>query len=136
MRRAIALTLVIPLLLAIPLISGCQSESKKHLYKAEDYFEKKDFENAQKELRLAIQAEAISVILDLVKPDRVIRNSGRAGRQAKMECAGHCRKTGVPAASCESALPTEPTRRAVARAAAEQINDFVANLLKWLQDGL
>ena len=61
MRRAIARALIIPLLMAIPLISGCQSESKKHLYKAEDLFEKRDLEGAQKELQLAIQADPNNV---------------------------------------------------------------------------
>ena len=57
MRRAIAHALIIPILFAIPLLGGCQSESKKHLYKAEDLFEKRDLEGAQKELHLAIQAD-------------------------------------------------------------------------------
>ncbi len=61
MRRAIARALIITLLLAIPLISGCQSESKKHLYKAEDLFEKRDLEGAKKELQLAIQADPNNV---------------------------------------------------------------------------
>jgi Tfp pilus assembly protein PilF len=61
MRRAIAHALIIPILLAIPLISGCQSESKKHLYKAEDLFEKSDLAGAQKELQLAIQADPNNV---------------------------------------------------------------------------
>jgi tetratricopeptide (TPR) repeat protein len=57
MRRAIAHALIIPILFAIPLLGGCQSETKKHLYKAEDLFEKRDLEGAQKELQLAIQAD-------------------------------------------------------------------------------
>jgi tetratricopeptide (TPR) repeat protein len=61
MRRAIARALIIPILFAIPLLSGCQSESKKHLYKAEDLFEKRDLEGAQKELQLAIQADPNNV---------------------------------------------------------------------------
>ena len=61
MRRAIAHALIIPILFAIPLLGGCQSESKKHLYKAEDLFEKRDLEGAQKELQLAIQADPNNV---------------------------------------------------------------------------
>ncbi|MGO9604814.1 MAG: tetratricopeptide repeat protein [Candidatus Binataceae bacterium] len=57
MRRAIARALIISMLFVVPLLSGCQSESKKHLYKAEDLFEKRDLEGAQKELQLAIQAD-------------------------------------------------------------------------------
>ena len=61
MRRAIAHALIIPILFAIPLLGGCQSESKKHLYKAEDLFEKRDLEGAQKELQLALQADPNNV---------------------------------------------------------------------------
>ncbi|MGD0117175.1 MAG: hypothetical protein ABSD30_03870 [Candidatus Binatus sp.] len=57
MRTAIARALLVPVLLAIPLVSGCQSESKKHLYAAEDLFEKRDLDGAKKELELAIKAD-------------------------------------------------------------------------------
>ena len=57
MRTAFARALILPVLLAIPLVSGCQSESKKHLYKAEDLFEKRDLDGAKKELELSIRAD-------------------------------------------------------------------------------
>ena len=57
MRTAIARALILPVLLAIPFVSGCQSESKKHLYKAEDLFEKRDLDGAKKELELSIKAD-------------------------------------------------------------------------------
>jgi tetratricopeptide (TPR) repeat protein len=57
MRTAIARALILPVLLALPLVSGCQSEAKKHLYKAEDLFEKRDLDGAKKELELSIQAD-------------------------------------------------------------------------------
>jgi tetratricopeptide (TPR) repeat protein len=57
MRTAIARALLIPVLLAIPVVSGCQSESKKHLYAAEDLFEKRDLDGAKKELELSIKAD-------------------------------------------------------------------------------
>jgi tetratricopeptide (TPR) repeat protein len=57
MRTSIARALILPVLLAIPFVSGCQSESKKHLYKAEDLFEKRDLDGAKKELQLSIQAD-------------------------------------------------------------------------------
>jgi len=57
MRTAIARALILPVLLAIPFASGCQSESKKHLYAAEDLFEKRDLDGAKKELELSIQAD-------------------------------------------------------------------------------
>ncbi|MDB5107325.1 MAG: hypothetical protein JWM69_266 [Candidatus Binatus sp.] len=57
MRTAIARALILPILLAIPLIAGCQSESKRHLYKAEDLFEKRDLDGAKRELELSIKAD-------------------------------------------------------------------------------
>ncbi len=57
MRTAIARALILPVLLALPLVSGCQSEAKKHLYKAEDLFEKRDLDGAKKELELSIKAD-------------------------------------------------------------------------------
>ncbi len=57
MRTAIARALILPVLLAIPFVSGCQSESKKHLYAAEDLFEKRDLDGAKKELELSIKAD-------------------------------------------------------------------------------
>lgn len=57
MRTVIARALILPVLLAIPFVSGCQSESKKHLYKAEDLFEKRDLDGAKKELELSIKAD-------------------------------------------------------------------------------
>ena len=57
MRTAFARALILPLLLTIPMVSGCQSEAKKHLYKAEDLFEKRDLDGAKKELDLSIKAD-------------------------------------------------------------------------------
>jgi Tfp pilus assembly protein PilF len=57
MRTAIARALLLPVLLAIPVVSGCQSEAKRHLYKAEDLFEKRDLDGAKKELELSIKAD-------------------------------------------------------------------------------
>ena len=57
MRTAIARVLILVILLAIPMVSGCQSEAKKHLYKAEDLFEKRDLDGAKKELELSIKAD-------------------------------------------------------------------------------
>jgi tetratricopeptide (TPR) repeat protein len=61
MRTAFARALILPVLLAIPLVSGCQSEAKKHLYKAEDLFEKRDLEGAKQELELSIKADPSDV---------------------------------------------------------------------------
>ncbi len=61
MRTAIVRALVLPVLLAIPFVSGCQSEAKRHLYKAEDLFEKRDLDGAKKELQLSIKADPTSL---------------------------------------------------------------------------
>ncbi len=61
MRTAIARALPMLLLLAIPVVSGCQTEAKKHLYKAEDLFEKRDLDGAKKELELSIKADPNSL---------------------------------------------------------------------------
>ncbi len=61
MRTAIARALLVPVLLAIPVLSGCQSEAKRHLYKAEDLFEKRDLDGAKKELELSIKADPNSL---------------------------------------------------------------------------
>ncbi|MGB9383116.1 tetratricopeptide repeat protein [Candidatus Binatus sp.] len=55
MRTAIARALILVVMLAVPLVSGCQSEAKKHLYKAEDLFEKRDLDGAKKELEISIK---------------------------------------------------------------------------------
>ena len=57
MRNAIARALIPIVLLAVPLVSGCQSEAKKHLYAAEDLFEKRDLDGAKKELELSLKAD-------------------------------------------------------------------------------
>jgi tetratricopeptide (TPR) repeat protein len=61
MRTAVARALILPVLLAIPLVSGCQSEAKKHLYKAEDLFEKRDLDGAKKELEISIKLDDTSL---------------------------------------------------------------------------
>jgi tetratricopeptide (TPR) repeat protein len=61
MRTAVARALLLPLLIAIPLVSGCQSEAKKHLYKTEDLFEKRDLDGAKKELEISIKLDDTSL---------------------------------------------------------------------------
>ena len=61
MRKAIARAMIVPVLAILPLVAGCQSETKKHLYAAEDLFEKRDLQGAQKELLLSIQADPKNV---------------------------------------------------------------------------
>lgn len=57
MRTAIVRALILTVLLAVPVVTGCQSEAKRHLYKAEDLFEKRDLDGAKKELELSIKAD-------------------------------------------------------------------------------
>jgi Tfp pilus assembly protein PilF len=61
MRTAIARPLLLPVLLAILLVSGCQSEAKKHLYKADDLAKEGNFDGAKTELELSIKADPNSL---------------------------------------------------------------------------
>lgn len=61
MRTAIVGALMLAVLLPVPFVSGCQSEAKRHLYKAEDLFERRDLEGAKKELELSIKADPSSL---------------------------------------------------------------------------
>lgn len=83
MRTAIVRALVIPVLLAIPFVSGCQSEAKRHLYKAEDLFEKRDLEGAKKELELSIKADPnnLDAHKSLAHIDEALHDDEGAGRE-------------------------------------------------------
>ncbi len=83
MRTAIARALILSLLLVLPLVTGCQSEGKKHLYKAEDLFEKRDLEGAKKELELSIKAEPDNVDAhkSLANIDEALGDQEGAGRE-------------------------------------------------------
>ncbi|MGO9799511.1 MAG: tetratricopeptide repeat protein [Candidatus Binatus sp.] len=83
MRTVMVRALVLPILLAIPLVSGCQSEAKKHLYKAEDLFEKRDLEGAKKELQLSIKADPndVDAHKSLAHIDEALGDDEGAGRE-------------------------------------------------------
>ena len=83
MRTVIVRALVLPILLAIPFVSGCQSEAKKHLYKAEDLFEKRDLEGAKKELELSIKADPndVDAHKSLAHIDEALGDQEGAGRE-------------------------------------------------------
>ncbi len=83
MRTAIVRALVIPVLLAIPFVSGCQSEAKRHLYKAEDLFEKRDLDGAKKELELSLKADpnSLDAHKSLAHIDEAIGDDEGAGRE-------------------------------------------------------
>ncbi len=57
MRSGIPRLAGLLLLSLLPLVAGCQSSAKKHLYKAEDLFEKRDLKGAQAELRESIKED-------------------------------------------------------------------------------
>jgi tetratricopeptide (TPR) repeat protein len=83
MRTAIVHALVIPILLAIPFVSGCQSEAKRHLYKAEDLFEKRDLDGAKKELELSLKADpnSLDAHKSLAHIDEALGDDEGAGRE-------------------------------------------------------
>ena len=83
MRTAAVRALLLPLLLAIPLVSGCQSEAKRHLYKAEDLFEKRDLDGAKKELELSIKADPsnLDAHKSLAHIDEALDDSEGAARE-------------------------------------------------------
>jgi tetratricopeptide (TPR) repeat protein len=83
MRTVMVRALVLPILLAVGLVSGCQSEAKKHLYKAEDMFEKRDLEGAKKELELSIKADPSDVDAhkSLAHIDEALGDDEGAGRE-------------------------------------------------------
>jgi tetratricopeptide (TPR) repeat protein len=83
MRTVIARALILPLLLAIPFVSGCQSESQKHLYKAEDLFEKRDLDGARKELELSIKADPknLDAHKSLANIDEALGDEEDAGKE-------------------------------------------------------
>ncbi|MGB8413763.1 MAG: hypothetical protein WCE23_13155 [Candidatus Binatus sp.] len=83
MRTVMVRALVLPILLAVGLVSGCQSEAKKHLYKAEDLFEKRDLEGAKKELELSIKADPSDVDAhkSLAHIDEALGDDEGAGRE-------------------------------------------------------
>ncbi len=83
MRTSIARALILPVLLAIPFVSGCQSEAKKHLYKAEDLFEKRDLDGAKRELELSIKADPNNVDAhkSLANIDHLLGDEEGAGKE-------------------------------------------------------
>ena len=83
MRTVIARALILPVLLAIPLVSGCQSEAKKHLYKAEDLFEKRDLDGAKRELDLSIKDDPTSLDAhkSLATVDHLLGDEEGAGKE-------------------------------------------------------
>jgi len=83
MRTVIVRALILPVLLAIPFVSGCQSEAKRHLYKAEDLFEKRDLDGAKKELELSIKADPndLDAHKSLAHIDEALGDDEAAGRE-------------------------------------------------------
>ncbi len=57
MQRVIPRALALALTTALLFAAGCQSSAKKHLYAAEDLFEKRDLKGAQAELRESVKED-------------------------------------------------------------------------------
>jgi len=58
MGRRSRIALLALMVVAMAPIAGCMSKAKKHLYKAEDLFEKRDLQGAKVELEAAIKEDA------------------------------------------------------------------------------
>lgn len=76
--RALALTVLISLALA-----GCQSSAKKHLYAAEDLFEKRDLKGAQAELRESVKEDPslTDAHNSLARVDEYLHDYDEAGKE-------------------------------------------------------
>ncbi|MGH7950068.1 MAG: hypothetical protein ACREQF_12640, partial [Candidatus Binataceae bacterium] len=57
MPRTITRALMLVSLAVAALAAGCQSDAQKHLYKADEMFENKQYENAKKELEESIKLD-------------------------------------------------------------------------------
>jgi Tfp pilus assembly protein PilF len=57
MQSAIARVLTVVSLVVFGFAAGCQSEAQKHLYKADEMFENRDFEGAKRELQKSIELD-------------------------------------------------------------------------------
>jgi tetratricopeptide (TPR) repeat protein len=57
MPRTIARALMLVSLALFALVAGCQTEAQKHLYKADEMFENKQYEEAKKELEESIKLD-------------------------------------------------------------------------------
>lgn len=84
MRRGIPRALALALLAVFMLAAaGCQSSAKKHLYKAEDLFEKRDLKGAQAELREAIKEDPnlLDAHKSLAHVDEYLGDTDEAGKE-------------------------------------------------------
>jgi len=77
--RRLALTALALVLTA----AGCQSSAKKHLYKAEDLFEKRDLKGAQAELREAVKEDPnlTDAHNSLARVDEYLHDYDEAGKE-------------------------------------------------------
>jgi tetratricopeptide (TPR) repeat protein len=84
MRRGIPRVLALALLGALMLAAaGCQSSAKKHLYAAEDLFEKRDLKGAQAELREAVKEDPnlADAHKSLAHVDEYLGDTDEAGKE-------------------------------------------------------
>jgi tetratricopeptide (TPR) repeat protein len=91
MRRITSRAPIVALLLIVSVIAaGCMSKAKKHLYKAEDLFEKKNYEAAREQLLQAIKLDPN--LLDAHKAlanidEQFLHNDDEAAREYQIASA-------------------------------------------------
>ena len=83
MRRGIPRALTLSLLATTFAVAGCQSSAKKHLYTAEDLFEKRDLKGAQTELREAVKEDPnlTDAHNSLARVDEYLHDYDEAGKE-------------------------------------------------------
>lgn len=85
MRIRIASALLVPaiVLVAGPLLTGCMSKARRHLYNAEDLFEKRDLKGAKAELGKSIAADPdlLEAHKSLAHIDEYLGDGEGAGRE-------------------------------------------------------
>ncbi len=83
MLRGISLALALTVFTTAFTLAGCQSEAKKHLYKAEDLFEKRDLKGAQAELRESVKDDPnlTDAHNSLARVDEYLHDYDEAGKE-------------------------------------------------------
>jgi len=81
--RGIPRKLALAALVSMLAVAGCQSSAKKHLYTAEDLFEKRDLKGAQTELREAVKEDPnlTDAHNSLARVDEYLHDYDEAGKE-------------------------------------------------------
>lgn len=82
-RIASAVAVAATVLVVISLLTGCMSKARRHLYKAEDLFEKRDLKGARSELKKSIAADPnlLDAHKSLAHIDEYLGDADGAGRE-------------------------------------------------------